>query len=754
MWPFERKIRQRRLEVRKNIPTQRGALWRRFAAAGGPGSLGIAAAFFVIAAASVVLPPESFNYREGQVAAKIYARIDFRAPNAQWTEEARDHAGNQTASIYAPSQGLLSEVEAQLQALPGKAKNAAGDEKSQVMEQFALKEEDLALLVPFADAPDIHRWKSAVVNAVVQLGSKVILSPRDFKQENGRLSTEVLLDTPDAQVAVDKRMITATNEPNRLNDALASVVDPFDKKVRPFVRGYLLQHIKGNRPTYTLDVEKTQARIRAAREAVEPSTDAYVADDVIFVGGTLTATSLTILRAEHDAHRKWLSHTDPNHDGRILAGRVIATWLVVAGLCGYIALYQQRIVKNLMRGLGLAALMSIMLTLTKVIVVVGWNIHLSIGVTSMAAVIVAIAYTRRFALAAGGALSMLLVIQLQQDIGFLLTMLTPMAISVLLMKEIRTRSKVIEVGAGAAAAAFLATAITQIAGAEPFSRRMAADCGWAAGGVMAMGFIIQGILPLIERAFHIATAMTLLEWCDANKRLLKRLAMEAPGTFNHSLLLGTLCEAAAETVGGNGLLARVGAYYHDIGKINKPEYFVENQFGSPSKHEKLSPAMSLLIITGHVKDGIEMAKEYNLPTVLQPFIATHHGTTLVQYFYHAATQRADGDRVPDEVEFRYPGPKPQTKEAGILMLADATESSVRAMSDPTPARIEAQAHSVLTARLTDGQLDECDLTLRDAHKIEESLVKSLCGIYHGRIAYPKGEAKPARRSGGHRSTGA
>jgi len=261
---------------------------------------------------------------------------------------------------------------------------------------------------------------------------------------------------------------------------------------------------------------------------------------------------------------------------------------------------------------------------------------------------------------------------------------------------------------------------------------------WAAGAVLLAGFVVQGMLPLIERAFGIATSMTLLEWCDASRPLLKRLAMEAPGTYNHSLQIGTMCETAAEAIGARGLLARVGAYYHDIGKINKPDYFIENQAGSDSKHTKLSPAMSLLIIIGHVKDGMEMAHEYSLPRALHEFIATHHGTTLVQYFYHAATEQRknSADRAPDEVEFRYPGPKPRSREAAILMLADASESSVRAMAEPTPGRIESQVHTMVNRRLMDGQLDDCELTLREVHLIEASLVKSLCGIYHGRITYP------------------
>jgi putative nucleotidyltransferase with HDIG domain len=278
---------------------------------------------------------------------------------------------------------------------------------------------------------------------------------------------------------------------------------------------------------------------------------------------------------------------------------------------------------------------------------------------------------------------------------------------------------------------------------------------WSAGAALAGGFLCQGILPLIERLFGVATSLTLLEWCDANKPLLKRLALEAPGTYSHSLMLGSMCETAAESVGARGLLARVGAYYHDVGKINKPGYFRENQDGPSSPHDRLNPAMSLLVIKGHVKDGVELSRRYGLPRELNEFIVSHHGTTLVEYFYHAAAEQRkhDADTAPDEVEFRYPGPRPRSREAAILMLADACESSVRAMPEPIAGRIETQVHQVVSKRLTDGQLDDCELTLREVHQIEASLTKSLAGIYHARVPYPsqrkdqpteeaKGEAAP------------
>ena len=203
-----------------------------------------------------------------------------------------------------------------------------------------------------------------------------------------------------------------------------------------------------------------------------------------------------------------------------------------------------------------------------------------------------------------------------------------------------------------------------------------------------------------------------------------------------------MAEAAGNAIGANGLLCRVGSYYHDVGKLSKPQYFIENQrAGGPNRHEKLSPAMSLLIIVGHVKDGIELAREYGLPLAIQQFISQHHGTTLVEYFYHAAKRKQEGrgeDSVEvSETEFRYPGPKPMNRETAIVMICDGCESIVRAMDEPTAGRVEVAVHSLIMKRLLDGQFGECDLTLRDLSVIEETLVRTLAGIHHGRVAYPK-----------------
>src|SRR5439155_3467845 len=249
-----------------------------------------------------------------------------------------------------------------------------------------------------------------------------------------------------------------------------------------------------------------------------------------------------------------------------------------------------------------------------------------------------------------------------------------------------------------------------------------------------------GILPFIEKAFRITTSMTLLELADVNHPLLRRLSAEATGTYNHSLQVATIAEACAEAIHVNSLMCRVASYYHDVGKINKPDYFCENQSDGVNRHLNLSPSVSLLIIIGHVKDGIELAREYNLPTSIFPFIQQHHGTTLVEFFYHQACEQQE-HKAPDqpaisEVQYRYPGPRPKTREIAIVMIADAVESATRAMSEPSASRIEALVNDIVMKRLLDGQFDDCDLSMRDLHQIERTCVKSLLAIYHGRIAYP------------------
>ncbi len=259
---------------------------------------------------------------------------------------------------------------------------------------------------------------------------------------------------------------------------------------------------------------------------------------------------------------------------------------------------------------------------------------------------------------------------------------------------------------------------------------------WTMVGGLFSAVLTIGLLPFFESFFGIITSVRLLELSNPSQEVLQRMLVEAPGTYHHSIIVGNLAESAAEAVGGNALLARVGAYYHDIGKIKRPYFFIDNQFGQENPHDKISPSLSTLIITSHVKDGVEMAEEYRLPPAVVDIIRQHHGTTLVSYFYSRAAENGQNVQVV-EADFRYEGPRPQTPEAAIVMLADSTEAAVRSLTKPTPARIESLVRRIIKDRVNDGQLDQSDLTLADLDTIANVFVRVLTGIFHPRIEYPE-----------------
>ena len=258
--------------------------------------------------------------------------------------------------------------------------------------------------------------------------------------------------------------------------------------------------------------------------------------------------------------------------------------------------------------------------------------------------------------------------------------------------------------------------------------------------------IASGLLPLLEIMFKIITPYGLAELGDHNKKLLKRLQIDAPGTYHHSLMVSNLCEAAAEAIGADPILARVGALYHDIGKLKRPLFFVENQsyFLIENPHNKFTPRISKMIITAHPKDGIEIAKEYKLPQVIQNFITQHHGEGLASYFYNQAVKEEGADNVKEE-QFRYAGPKPNTKETAILMIADAVESAVRSLKNPTPEEIEGMINKIIVERLNDGQLSDSPLTLKDIKTIASTFSRILRGMQHNRIKYQENLAEELQK---------
>ena len=761
MWPFKNKKKPPtgRLESRKGAANGRGWL-RAFSEAGGVGSVLLAAAFSAVVLVMDVSPLEPLPYRLGGYTPRdIYARVDFEVVSEDRTRLEQDKAALAAPAVIELREDVLNEIATRLDdfAKTVNTTTRPTDLAEEYRKWFGIApDEDLAALAELSRPDQAKAYSQAVEDLLQDLQTRFAVTDADFTVAD-RAKSKVIVRMGAQDRQEHKVQLLNIADADDRDSFVAAATDRFPPYVRKYVKSYLTSIFRGNTAVFKLNPEATKAVADAARERVGRASDQWKAGDLIArrtAKGKLGALDFQKLAAEHDA---WLAEQNALRPFRkvwLILGRAGMIAGIVAMLGLYTWRYRPRVVKNHWRGIAIAALLVLALLLGRVMTgMFGYPLLAVFGIF-LAAVILTIAYDQRFAFAVSGAMVLLMSLQLRLTTGQLMVLWAAAAATVFQLREVRTRSKLIDTGMVAAVVVFAGNWVVSAAADVPVGFLLR-DSSVAAVAAVTSGFIAQGILPLVERVFGIATSLTLLEWCDASKPLLRRLAIEAPGTYSHALMLGSLCEAAAEAIGARGLLARVGAYYHDIGKINKPEYFVENQSGPASRHDRLSPAMSLLVIKGHVKEGLELAREFGLPRVLHEFIACHHGTTLVEYFYHAATvQRKDEtQRPPEEVEFRYPGPKPRSREAAILMLADASESSVRATPDPTPGRVETQVHQIVSKRLTDGQLDDCDLTLREVHVVESSLRKSLVSIAHGRVQYPsqkKGEpaeeAKPNGKS--------
>ena len=362
-------------------------------------------------------------------------------------------------------------------------------------------------------------------------------------------------------------------------------------------------------------------------------------------------------------------------------------------------------------------------------------------------VVTALAFGRQFGLIVALAASALIMLALDTSAGEFLLLLGVTGTVVLLLGRVRSRMRLLQISSIAALMAATITLLVAVVEYAPLDRYLVSRALHAALAPLAAGFLLTGLLPVIERVFDVLTDLKLLELGDNSHPLLQQLIRRAPGTYNHSIHVAALAEAAAEAIGARGLLVRVGAYFHDVGKMVEPKYFIENQQrGTPNCHDALAPKVSTLAIIAHVRDGVMLAQQHGLPEPIIDLIRQHHGTTLVRYFYDRACRQAkEEDETVLEEEYRYPGPKPQTREAAILMLADAVESSSRTLKDPTPAQLANLVEIITADKLQDGQFDECDLTMRELDLVKASLVKSLVAMYHGRVKYPGQEESPADR---------
>jgi cyclic-di-AMP phosphodiesterase PgpH len=486
----------------------------------------------------------------------------------------------------------------------------------------------------------------------------------------------------------------------------------------------------------TLEIDR-EATANAKLDAIEKTPDQFVAYQK---GGLLaeasvpiTADALVLLEREHD---EFLQQQDTRQSlVRMLS--MLGLFAAMFALSGfYIHLNHRELLEDVsdiatLVGFSVLAVLLCMLAASD-----SWQAQ--VVPLLLFAMTMAIAYDEDLALLLAAEVALVVVLGLGRGLAEYVTLAAAAAAMVFWMGRIRSRSKLIYVGLWGGAVVLLTQIGANLLHERPFDLQMVYEAGRTGVWTVLAGFLMTGLLPFVERSFGVLTDLSLLEVGDVAHPLLQELVRRAPGTYNHSINVASLAEAAAEAIGGRGLLVRVGAYFHDIGKMLKPAYFVENQ-GPENRHESLVPAMSTLIIVAHVKEGVELARQYNLPQPIIDLIAEHHGTTLVEYFYRRAAERSQSDpngEGVDEQTYRYPGPKPSTRESAVMMLADAAESASRTLSEPTPARIASLVHELAQKRLNDGQFDECGLTLEELKTVERSLVKSLTAVYHGRVKYP------------------
>ena len=509
-------------------------------------------------------------------------------------------------------------------------------------------------------------------------------------------------------------------------------------------------------PTLAYDQAQTENRRADVRASVAPVPVLRKGNTTLVEAGKeITDADLKILEQEQEAY---LAHLGTFEKAMSWVGAIVILTLLIGVYAAYAATCQPNVARSVPRTVMLVVLCLIVLGVSKAVAQGKGPMELYTLLLATAAMVVTIAYTPALAMAMVWLLVLLVAIATRTDLDWSITALAGTSVAILSLGEINNRSKLIKVGALAGLAFFAARsalAFWRLDYGDPSFWNILLVILWPSFlyycvGVAA-GVIMLALLPFIERTFGIVTNISLLELCDVNQPALRRLALEAPGTYTHSLLIGTLAEAAAEAIGVNGLLARVGAYFHDIGKANKPRYFVENRRdGQENPHVGLAPAMSRLIILSHVKDGLEMAERLGLPPVIRQFITEHHGTTLMEYFYHEAQRHAetDGGPAPAESEYRYPGPKPGSPETAIVMLADAVEGATRSLKERSTTRVSDAVHDMVLKRLLDGQLDSCGLALSDLHKVEETLTKTLLSVYHGRVPYPSDRSSGETAGGG------
>ena len=708
-----------------------------------------------------------FTFRAGQfVAAGIQSRTDFEEENVLETQKARREAEESAPFVLLQEPEVIDRLESQLRAQLSEIANAETVDRltAPTLAAFGLADAEAAARAATFDVlknqlRDADESAGKRLDELMADVDELLKDARNLGLIDNIAARRLMGEAPDGPVALDRsRAIRVIDDTGTVihNGVLADVLLQEQLQetgrlgkawpgltmlasIRGTVEAWLLQNLKNQ---LRLDPVATIAEREAAIASSPRKFNKFQKGTVTIPAGTQladTGEQLGLLRLEHAAHESSLTF---GQSLTRLCGTAMLVLLLVILFGAFLKYAAPEMLEDTSKLLVFVGMCSVTVFLGCLMSRDPWRAEI---IPLLAAVMItAIAYSQVVAILTAFCLSLMISMATLSDLGHFVALMTICVTSIIPLRRIKSRLVMIKAGFLVAAVSFYT--VWGIGIVESHDTESA----WLnigiivtalkfAGWSLVCCYLVAGSLPFIEQAFGIVTDISLLELTAVSHPLLQELARRAPGTYNHSMTVASLAEAAAESIGANGLLARVGAYFHDIGKMLKAEYFIENMTeGSENHHKSLAPAMSTLIIIGHVKDGLELAEEHNLPDPLRSFIEQHHGTTLVEYFYHEATRKADEDHRTDadESSFRYPGPKPQSRETAVLMLADAVESASRTLKEPTPRRIQSLVHEISMKRLLDGQFDECNLKMNEIRMVEESLIKSLLAAHHGRVRYP------------------
>jgi cyclic-di-AMP phosphodiesterase PgpH len=696
-------------------------------------------------------PP--FGFRSNYTPIRgVVSRVDFKQIDQIKTQNDRENAKRKVTPIFINDTTAFDKLQAKLKNLLNELAALENIDKirPETFVQFfpqvmVERPEDMGerlmqlqeLRDRVADPAGLDKFYSNVTVALLELKSKGVLDSADAQPEGW--SEELInlaVRLPDKKQwhqVVTISEVRIEDAKNRLLNHLKNQSD-IGEKLGTLIFSWLNPQIIG---TLKFDKDSTQTQQEKEAAAVPDAVIAYKANTSILApGGTpLRSEQLNLLRNEHTALLATLDWKQWLLEVGAMLGMFIAFFL----LSGFYAYYREQSLLTDFTRFSLVLGLAVM-TIGAAYLLSGDDLRAEMIPLLVFCMTIAIAFHAEIALLLAAQIGLAICFALGQGLADYVILLSAAATSVLLIGRLRTRWKLILIALATGIVVGATSLGVNVLDHQPVAQPLLLNAGRHALWAFLACLLVTSLLPIIEKVFGVLTDLRLLELGDPSHPLLQELVQRAPGTYNHSISVASLAEAAAEAIGARGLLVRVGAYFHDIGKMNKPGYFVENQGRDGNRHESLNPTMSTLVIIAHIKDGADLARQHHLPQPIIDFIQQHHGTTLVEYFYHRASKESENNpdaAEVDEASFRYPGPKPQSKETGILMLADAAESASRTLSEPTPARIEGLIHDLALKRLLDGQFDECGLTLRELAMVEESLVKSLTAVYHGRIKYPE-----------------